>query len=206
MEKRMTNAPQNDLVLRAIRIAEHAHRNRSQGPHYRKAPKGKDRRPYYFVHLAEVAWMLSDAGRSHELVAAGFLHDIIEDCQYTGDQLEEEIGNKRVRDLVEWVTEVDRVGPDGKKPPWEVRNKNYLENIKKAPVEALTLSCADKTSNIREMCYWIEKGYRTEDFTSRDHKTQLRKFETLDEVFLGKVVGVVYDRFTRSLDVFSRGL
>jgi (p)ppGpp synthase/HD superfamily hydrolase len=150
--------------------------------------------------------MLSDAGRSHELVAAGFLHDIIEDCQYTGDQLEEEIGNKRVRDLVEWVTEVDRVGPDGKKPPWEVRNKNYLENIKKAPVEALTLSCADKTSNIREMCYWIEKGYRTEDFTSRDHKTQLRKFETLDEVFLGKVVGVVYDRFTRSLDVFSRGL
>jgi (p)ppGpp synthase/HD superfamily hydrolase len=116
----MTNAPQNDLVLRAIRIAEYAHRNRPQGPHYRKAPKGKDR-PYYFVHLAEVAWMLSDSGCSHEVVAAGYLHDIIGDCQYTGDQLEKEIGDRRVRDLVEWVTEVDRVGPDGKKLPWEVR-------------------------------------------------------------------------------------
>jgi hypothetical protein len=60
--------------------------------------------------------------------------------------------------LVEWVTEPGGVGPDGKKPPWEVRNRNYLERIRKAPAEALTLSCADKTSNIREMCYWLEKG------------------------------------------------
>jgi (p)ppGpp synthase/HD superfamily hydrolase len=152
MEKRMTNAPQNDLVLRAIRIAEYAHRNRPQGPHYRKAPKGKDRRPYYFVHLAEVAWMLSDAGCAHELVAAGYLHDIIEDCGYTGDQLEKEIGNKQVRDLVKWVTEADRVDENGKKLPWEVRNRKYLERIKKAPNEALTLSCADKRLQTFERC------------------------------------------------------
>ncbi len=188
----------NDLVLRAIRIAEHAHRNRPQGPHYRKAPKGKDR-PYYFVHLAEVAWMLSDAGCGHELVAAGYLHDTIEDCGYTGDQLEKAIGNKRVRDLVEWVTEVDRVGPDGKKLPWEVRNKSYLERIKKTPVDALTLSCADKTANIREMCFWIRRGYRVDKFTSRNHAVQLAKFEALDEVFRGKVVAAVYDRFTKAL-------
>jgi (p)ppGpp synthase/HD superfamily hydrolase len=199
----MTNAPQNDLVLRAIRLSEYAHRNRPQGPHFRKAPEGKDR-PYYYVHLTEVAWMLSDSGCSHELVAAGYLHDVIEDCDYIGDQLEDEIGNKRVRDLVEWVTEVDRVGPDGKKLPWEIRNQNYLENIRKAPVEALTLSCADKTANIREMCYWLEKGYKTEDFTSRDHATNLAKFEALDEVFRGKVVDVVYDRFTQVLCSFKR--
>ena len=197
----MTNDPQNDLVLRAIRIAEFAHRNRPQGPHFRKAPEGKDR-PYYFVHLAEVAWMLSDAGCSHELVAAGYLHDIIEDCGYTADKLEQEIGNNRVRELVEWVTEA--AGPDGKKPPWEVRNRNYLERIRKAPVEALTLSCADKTSNIREMCYWLEQGYRTEDFTSRDHATNLAKFEALDEAFQGKVGDVVYDRVSWVLGLFCK--
>ena len=43
METVMTNAPQNDLALRAIRIAEHAHRKRPQGPHYRKAAEGQDR-------------------------------------------------------------------------------------------------------------------------------------------------------------------
>jgi (p)ppGpp synthase/HD superfamily hydrolase len=147
--------------------------------------------------------MLSDAGCSHELVAAGYLHDSIEDYGYTGDQLEKEIGDSQVRELVEWVTEADRVGHDGKKLPWEVRNKSYLENIKEAPVEALTLSCADKTANIMEMCYWLEKGYRVDEFTSRDHAVQLAKFEALDQVFRGKVVAVVYYRFKKAIDVFS---
>jgi hypothetical protein len=87
--------------------------------------------------------------------------------------------------------------------PWEDRNKNYLENIKEAPDAALTLSCADKTSNIREMCYWIEKGYRVDEFTSRNHATNLAKFEALDEVFRGEVVAVVYYRFKKAIDVFS---
>ncbi len=165
--------------------------------------KNSEDRPCYFVHLAEVAWMLADAGCSHELVAAAYLHDIIEDCEYTGDQLEEAIGNRHVRDLVEWVTEPDRTGPDGKKLPWEVRNKNYLEHIKKAPDEALTLSCADKTANIMEMCSWMKKGYKLEEFTSRDHTANLAKFEALDEVFRGKVVDVVYDRFLNVLSEFK---
>ena len=63
-----------------------------------------------------------------------------------------------------------------------------------------------KTSNIREMCYWLERGYKVDDSTSKDHATNLTKFEALNEVFRGKVVDVVYDRFTRSLDVFSRGI
>ncbi len=105
--------------------------------------------------------------------------------------------------MVEWVTE-----PCGKGQSWEERNKSYLKRIKQAPVEALNLSCADKTSNIREMCYWLrqEQGYKTEDFTSKDHATNLAKFEALDEVFRGKVVASVYDRFTQALDSFSRGL
>ena len=70
----------------------------------------------------------------------------------------------------------------------------------------MVLSCADKAANIREMCHWLERGYKVDDFTSRDHKTNLAKFEALDEVFRGKVVDVVYERFTHSLDVFSRGL
>jgi len=193
----------DDLVLRAIRLAEYAHRNRPKGPHFRKAPEGQDR-PYYFVHLTEVAWMLADAGCSHEVIAAGYLHDIIEDCGYTGDQLAKEIGNSYVRELVEWVSEPDRIGPDGKKLSWEVRNRNYLERIKNAPVDALNLSCADKTANIREMLSWIRKGYRVDDFTSRDLVTQLGKFDTLDKLFQGNVVTPIYERFKRSLDAMRR--
>jgi hypothetical protein len=53
------------------------------------------------------------------------------------------------------------------------------------------------------MCSWLEKGDKTDEFTSREHAVQLAKFEALDEVFRGKVVEVVYDRFKKAIDVFS---
>ena len=186
----------NDLVLRAIRLAEHAHRTRSKGPQYRKAPPGEDR-PYYFVHCAEVAWMLSAADYDDELVAAAYLHDTVEDTDMTADELEIEIGSKRVRDLVEAVSETDKL------LSWEKRHGKYLERLKTADPDVLLLSCADKTANLIDMSQWLEKGYKTDDFTSRDHRTQLSKVEALDNVYRGKVDGSVYDRFCLELDTFK---
>ena len=42
---------EEDLVLRAIRMAEKAHRNRAKGPHLRKAPDGQDRPNYLSISL-----------------------------------------------------------------------------------------------------------------------------------------------------------
>ncbi|WP_419174319.1 HD domain-containing protein [Desulfosediminicola sp.] len=191
-----------DLVLNAIRLAEYAHRNRPQGPHFRKAPPGQDR-PCYFVHPAEVAWLLADAGCSHEVVAAGYLHDVIEDCGYTTEQLADEIDNTYVAELVEWVSRPNATAPDRLKPAWEIRNSNYLERIKRAPIDALNLSCADKTANLREMCHWSKKGYLVDEFTSRDHSTQLVKFIALNEVFHDKVIPQIYTRFQNTLASFQ---
>lgn len=191
-----------DLVLRAIRIAEKAHRTRSQGPHHRKAPDGQDR-PYYLVHLAEVSWMLSDAGADGELIAAGWLHDVLEDCGYSAHQLEQEIGSKKVATLVRWVSETGNAPlPEGEKEPWEIRNNRYLKRMLEAPVDALNLSCADKTANIMEMCSWLDLGYLAEEFTSRDHETQLAKFEALDQAYRGRVTERIYTRFSEWLKVF----
>ena len=91
-----------DLVLESMRLAERAHR-----PQRRKAPEGQDR-PAYFLHLAEVAWMLQDADMEGDVVAAGYLHDMIEDCGYTQEQLAEETGNPRVSELVDLVSEPEK--------------------------------------------------------------------------------------------------
>ena len=187
----------NDLILRAIRLAEYAHRTRHKGPHYRKAPEGEDR-PSYFVHCAEVAYMFNTANYGDELIAAGYLHDVIEDCDYTADELEEAIDNRRVRDLVEAVSETD------KSLSWEDRNGQYLERMKTAEKNVLLLSCADKAANLMEMCRWLEKGYSVDSFTSRGHQTQLQKFEAWDGVYRGKIDGPVYDRFRQVLDRFKR--
>ena len=96
---RRNNATASTLVLDAMRLAERVHRTRKQGPHLRKAPDGEDRPPY-FIHLAEVGWMLQNAGLDAETVAAGYLHDVIEDCGYTKERLLKAIGNRRVVALV----------------------------------------------------------------------------------------------------------
>lgn len=175
----------NILVLDAIRLAERAHRTRPEGPHHRKAPEGEDR-PAYFIHLAEAGWMLQDAGLDAKTVAAGYLHDVIEDCGYTQDQLANEIGNAQVAEIVKWVSE-DKLDANGQKQAWEARNHGYLQRLKTAPDNVRALSCADKTSNMRDMNRLLDKGHSTSAFTKQDHATQLNWFQSLyEQVFDGQ--------------------
>lgn len=193
------NAQLETLVLDAMRLAERAHRTRDEGPHHRKAPDGEDR-PAYFIHLAEVAWMLQDAGLDNETVAAGFLHDIIEDCDYSPERLAQDIGNSKVAEIVKWVSE-DKIDPEsGKKLSWEIRNESYLERLKTSAKNVRALSCADKTSNMRDMNRLLAKGYSTSAFTKQDHATQLKKFESLyNQVFEGHVPEKLAARYQAAL-------
>lgn len=193
----------NDLVLDAMRLAEYAHRNRAQGPHHRKAPPGIDR-PSYFIHLAEVGWMLQDAGLDAETVAAGYLHDILEDCDYTQEQLAAEFGNARVAELVAWVSD-DKIDPGtGERLDWEQRSRSYLKRMRRAPDEALALSCADKTANMIDMLRHMKSGYPVHSFTLRDHATQLAKFEALAAVYGNRVPDRILQRFERALREFRK--
>ena len=196
------NTQLETLVLDAMRLAERAHRTREQGPHHRKAPDGEDR-PAYFIHLAEVAWMLQDAGLEPETVAAGFLHDIIEDCGYSQAQLAQDISNANVAEIVKWVSE-DKLHPvTGEKQSWEARNTSYLERLKTSPGNVRALSCADKTSNMRDMNRLLAKGHATSAFTKQDHATQLNKFESLyNRIFEGHVPEKLAARYQAALIEF----
>ncbi|MBT8075744.1 MAG: HD domain-containing protein [Gammaproteobacteria bacterium] len=186
----------NDLVLRAMRLAEKAHRTREAGSHFRKGPGSVDK-PSYFLHLTEVAWMLQDAGYTAPVVAAGYLHDVIEDCDYTREMLAVEIGNEHVVNLVCAVTE------PGKNQTWEVRNATYLKNIRDAAEDVLALSCADKASNLNDMNRLNAEGHAVGAFTSRGHSSQLGKFVSLDRVYRGKVAEPIYSRFRAALNTFE---
>lgn len=177
-----------DLVLESMRLAERAHR-----PQRRKAPEGQDR-PAYFLHLAEVAWMLQDSGMEPEVVAAGYLHDMIEDCGYSQQQLAEETGNPGVAELVQWVSEPE------KDRSWEERNGVYLERMREASMEVLTLSCADKTSNIRDMLRLIDRGYELDSFLSVGKEKQVAKFEGLDALYRGVVPERIHHRYSNALN------
>lgn len=87
----------NGIIGRAYTFAEKAH----------KGQKRKTGEPY-FVHLVATATTLLDWGADETTVAAGLLHDTIEDCGVTREQLELEFSSD-VAFLVEGVTKLGKV-------------------------------------------------------------------------------------------------
>jgi (p)ppGpp synthase/HD superfamily hydrolase len=98
----------------------------------------------YMSHIAGVAAILSRHGFAEPVVAAGALHDVLEDCDVTHDVLVEKFGSV-VADLVRHVSEPD------KSLSWEERKRHYLDHFSKKPWEAQAISLADKIDNFQSI-------------------------------------------------------
>ena len=95
------------LIPQAAAFAENAHAGQ-----FRKGP-GK---VPYFTHPRAVAQLVAKHSSDPELVIAAYLHDTIEDCHVTFEQLESQFG-KRVAQLVHSLTnDEERIASEGKVP------------------------------------------------------------------------------------------
>jgi len=110
--------------------------------HNGMARKGRGGEPY-INHLAEVANLLAAAtdGADPELVAAGWLHDTIEDTATTPEELAQKF-SARVASLVVEVTD------DMTLPKSERRRRQVIDAPHKS-ADARLIKIADKISNIR---------------------------------------------------------
>jgi guanosine-3',5'-bis(diphosphate) 3'-pyrophosphohydrolase len=100
----------------------------------------------YINHLAEVASLLAAATDDAELVAAGWLHDTIEDTDTSRNELAERFG-AHVASLVEEVTDDMTLAKS------ERRRQQVIDAPKKSPGAKL-IKIADKISNIRARIYF----------------------------------------------------
>jgi guanosine-3',5'-bis(diphosphate) 3'-pyrophosphohydrolase len=121
------------LISEAAELAAHRHNG--------MARKGRGNEPY-INHLAEVANLLAAAtdGADAELVAAGWLHDTIEDTDTTREELAQEF-SERVAALVVECTD------DMSLPKAERRRRQVVDGPKKS-ASAKLIKIADKISNI----------------------------------------------------------
>lgn len=122
------------LVLKAADFAARAHRKQRR--------KDEEATPYV-NHVIEVAYLLAQAGCEPEVVAAGLLHDTIEDTGVTYEELAGEFGS-RIADLVASVT-------DDKSLPKLVRKEKQVEHARAASADVGAIKTADKTSNLRSI-------------------------------------------------------
>lgn len=126
----------------------------------------------YVSHCAAVAATLSRHGFDEEVVAAGALHDSIEDTVATLDTLRELFGD-RVATLVDHVTEQD------KSLSWEERKRRYLELFPHKPWEAQAITLADKIDNFESIIICAKHHGDPWAMFRRGRDVQLARFEEL---------------------------
>lgn len=123
-----------DLIEKAIIFAAKAHGGQTR----------KGTNIPYITHPYAVGMYLLKAKCSEEVIAAGILHDTLEDTDTTFEELAAAFG-VRVANLVAAASEND------KSLPWEARKQQTIDHLKQASLEEIQVITADKLHNLRSI-------------------------------------------------------
>lgn len=128
----------DSLIMRASAFAARAH----EGQKRKHSPQA------YIAHPARAAGRAAALpGSTPEMVAAEFLHDVVEDTHVTLDEIRQEFGNK-VADLVYWLTKPS-IGLKDKLPRAE-REKIDFAHYAKMSDEAAAIKALDRIDNLMD--------------------------------------------------------
>lgn len=95
-------------------------------------------------HSVEVASLLSERGYDEEVIAAGVLHDVIEDTDARREDVSEAFG-ERVAGIVAAVSEDERIAG------YDARKAALRAQVARAGAEAHAVFAADKLARAREL-------------------------------------------------------
>jgi (p)ppGpp synthase/HD superfamily hydrolase len=137
----------------------------------------------YIVHPAEVVSILKTRPHDPEMVAAAWLHDVVEDTGVSIEVIRAEFGSK-VSDLVGWLTDVSRPEQGNR----ATRKAIDRAHTAAAPAEAQTIKLCDLISNTRSIVehdaefarvYLAEKRLLLEVMTKADPELMARAREQI---------------------------
>ncbi len=137
-----TTSDNNDncLICSAFKFAYQLHEGQ-----YRKSGEP------YIAHPIAVATLLRDLGGDGPTIAAGFLHDVVEDTDITSEQIEEKFGQE-VRLLVEAVTKLSKFN-------FSSKTERQAENFRRMfmamaqDIRVIVVKLADRLHNMRTLQY-----------------------------------------------------
>lgn len=133
-----------ELIIRAYNFAESSHAGQ-----YRKSGER------YFIHPVEVAKILVELQMDSTTIAAGLLHDVIEDTNNDYNKVKEEFGEE-IADLVEGVTKLTRLS-------FESKEQRQAENLRKMfiamakDIRVILIKLADRLHNMRTLKYQTDE-------------------------------------------------
>ncbi|MEK9174808.1 MAG: RelA/SpoT family protein [Patescibacteria group bacterium] len=130
-------AKESDAIRRVFEFAQAAHAGQ-------KRHSGED----YIIHPLKVAEVLAEINMDYETVAAGLLHDVLEETSYQAKDLEKEFGTN-IAFLVGAVTKLHRVSYSGEKQYIENLHKMILATAK--DIRVVIIKLADRLHNLETL-------------------------------------------------------
>ena len=146
LDKIKEYAPNTDttLVEKAYYLAKSAH----------EGVLRKSGEPYIILPIA-VANILADLELDMEVIAAGLLHDVVEDTPYTYEDITELFG-KDIADLVDGVTKLGKI-------KYQTKEESQAENLRKMflamakDIRVILIKLADRLHNMRTLKFMPEE-------------------------------------------------
>ena len=138
--------PDADLsvIIKAYNYAYNAHEGQ-----YRKSGEK------YIVHPLEVAKILAELELDVFTIAAGLMHDVVEDTEISYSDIEQNFG-KEIADLVDGVTKLGKI-------EYKSKEETQAENLRKMfmamgkDIRVILIKLADRLHNMRTLKYMPEE-------------------------------------------------
>lgn len=144
-----------DMIKKAYDFANEAH----------KSQKRESGEPY-IIHPIEVAEILAELGMDTSTIAAGLLHDVLEDTECTYKEMSE-IFNDEIASLVNGVTKLGKI-------EYKSKQEQQADNVRKMllamakDIRVIIIKLADRLHNMRTLKFMPKE------------KQKLKAKETLD--------------------------
>ena len=189
--------PSDDISMieKAYHVASEAH----------KGQKRKSKEPY-IIHPLCVAIILADLELDKESIAAGLMHDVIEDTPVTFDDLAKEFGTE-VAFLVDGVTKLTQISWAKDKMEIQAENLRKMFLAMAKDIRVILIKLADRLHNMRTGQYWTpekqkEKARETmEIYAPIAHRLGISKIKIeLDDLSLKFLKPEVYNELAEKIE------
>jgi guanosine-3',5'-bis(diphosphate) 3'-pyrophosphohydrolase len=135
--------PSDDISMieKAYEVAKTAHKDQ----------KRKSGEPY-IIHPLCVAIILADLELDKETIAAGIMHDVVEDTEVTYDDIKKEFGEE-VANLVDGVTKLTQISWHKDKIEIQAENLRKMFLAMAKDIRVILIKLADRLHNMRTLQY-----------------------------------------------------
>lgn len=184
-----------ELVNKAIIFAAKAH----------DGMRRKQENTPYILHPMEAAVIIASMTDDQNVIAAGALHDVVEDAGISIEEVAENFG-KRVAELVASETENKRTElPPGS--TWQVRKQEAIQALRETTdIDVKMLYLGDKLANMRSIhSSWKKQGNAMwQHFNQKDPAAQAWYYRSILDCIRELSDTEAYNEFDRLVETVFR--